>query len=116
MGHISKERILRLIKNQILHDLDFIDLGICVDCIKGKHTIKKVATRSIQLLELIHINICGPFDVPSFGGEKYLIIVIDDFSHYDYVYLLHRKYQSLNALEVFINEIERQLDKKSENC
>ncbi|KAL8128993.1 hypothetical protein V2J09_018148 [Rumex salicifolius] len=31
LGHISKERIQRLVKNEILPKLDFIDLGVCVD-------------------------------------------------------------------------------------
>ena len=35
LGHIFKERIQRLVKNEILNDLDFTDLGICVNCIKG---------------------------------------------------------------------------------
>ncbi|XP_022846239.1 uncharacterized protein LOC111368978 [Olea europaea var. sylvestris] len=85
LGHISKERIERLLKNEILHDLDFSDLETCVDCIKGKQTkhTKKGATRSTQLLEIIHTDICGPFDVSSFGGEKYFITFIDDFSRYD---------------------------------
>jgi hypothetical protein len=68
VGHISKERLMRLVKCEILPQLDFSDLNVCVDCIKGKqtkHAIKKPATRSIQLLELIHTDICGPFDVPS---------------------------------------------------
>ena len=115
LGHISKERIERLVKNEILPNLDFTDLGICVDCIKGKHanhTNKKRATRSIQLLEVIHTDISGPHDVPSFDGEKYFITFIDDFSRYGYIYLLHKKSQLVNALEVFINEVERQLDKK----
>ncbi|KAL0551495.1 hypothetical protein IC582_010583 [Cucumis melo] len=115
LGHISKERIKRLIKNEILPDLDFTDLGICVDCIKGKqtkHTVNKEATRSSQLLEIIHTDICGPFDVPSFGGEKYFITFIDDFSRYGYIYLLHEKSQAIDALKVFINEVERQLDRK----
>lgn len=76
LGHISKDRIERLVKNEILPNLDFTDLGVCIECIKGKHTkhtLKKAATRSSQLLEIIHTDICGPFDVPSFGGEKYFI-------------------------------------------
>ena len=83
-----------------------------MDCIKGKHIIKKTITRSIQLFELMHTDICGSFDIPSFGGEKYFIIFIDDFSRYDYVYLLHKKSQLIDALKVFMNEIEKQLDKK----
>ena len=87
---------------------------MCVYFIKGKqikHT-RKSATRSTKLLEIIHTNICGPFDNPSFGGEKYFITFIDNFSRYGYVYLLHEKSQSVDSLEVYITEVERQLDRK----
>ena len=114
LGHISKERMQRLIKNEILSNLDFTDLEVCIDCIKGKQTkhTKKGATRSTQLLEIIHTDICGPFDAPSIGGEKYFITFTNDFSSYGYIYLLHDKSQSVNALEIYIKEVERQLDKK----
>ena len=39
--------------------------------------------------------------------KKYVITFIDDFSRYDYIYLLHEKSQTVNALEV-----ERQLERK----
>jgi len=109
LGHISKEKMQRLVKNEILPNLDFTDLNVCVDCIKGKqikHT-KKGATRSTQLLEIIHTDICGLFDINSFNKEKYFITFIDNFSRYGHVYLLHEKSQSVNALEVYINEVER---------
>lgn len=60
LGHISKARIEGLIKSEILPDLDFFDLNICIDCIKGKqikHINKKWAIRSTS-----------PYDVLSFGG------------------------------------------------
>jgi len=46
LGHISRERMKRLIKNEIFPDLN---LNICVDCIKEKQTkhSKKGATRNI---------------------------------------------------------------------
>ncbi|KAG7578785.1 Zinc finger CCHC-type [Arabidopsis thaliana x Arabidopsis arenosa] len=115
LGHISKERIMRLVNNDILPQLDFSDLNVCIDCIKGKqtkHIVKKPATRSTQLLELIHTDICGPFDAPSWSGEKYFITFIDDYSRYGFTYLLHEKSKSVNILEVFIDEVERQLDRK----
>ena len=85
-----------------------------MDCIKEKQTRhnKKDATRSNQLLEIIHTDICGPFDTPSIGGERYFITFIDDFSRYGYVYLLKEKSQAVNAIEIYITEVERQLDKK----
>ena len=97
-------------KNGILQNLDFTDLGLCVDCIKGKqtrHHKRAKAIRSTQLLELIHTDVCGPFDTPSFGGEKYFITFIDDFSRYGYIYLLKEKSQAVNAFEIYINEVER---------
>jgi transposase InsO family protein len=114
LGHISRERLERLVKNRILSNRDFTNLGVCVDCIKGKQTkyTKKGVTKSTKLLEIIHTDICGPFDTPSFGKEKYFITFIDDFSHYGYIYLLYEKSQAVNALEVYITEVERQLERK----
>ena len=57
-------------------------------------------------------NICGPFDVNSFIKERYFIIFIDDYSRYDYVYLLHEKSQAVDVLEIYLNEVESQLDRK----
>ena len=53
---------------------------MCVNCIKRKQTkhTKKGATRSAELLEIIYTGIGEPFDNSSFGGEKYLIIFIED--------------------------------------
>uniref|UniRef100_A0A1J3K4I8 Retrovirus-related Pol polyprotein from transposon TNT 1-94 n=2 Tax=Noccaea caerulescens TaxID=107243 RepID=A0A1J3K4I8_NOCCA len=114
LGHISSERIKRLVKDGVIPTLDFTNITACVDCIKGKQTkhTKRGATRSTQLLEIIHTDICGPFDVPTFGGEKYFITFIDDFSRYCYLYLLHEKSQSVDAVQAFITEAERQLDRK----
>lgn len=114
LGHISKERLQRLVNNEILPNLDFTDLGICVDCIKGKQTknSKKGATRSTQLLKIIHTDICGPFDTLVINGERYFITFIDDFSRYGYIYLLYEKSQLVNALAAYIKEVKRQLDKK----
>jgi hypothetical protein len=48
LGHISRGRIERLIKESILPHLEFSNLEQCVDCIKGKYVkkIKKNAKRS----------------------------------------------------------------------
>ena len=114
LGHISRERIEKLVNEGILQNLDFTDFHVCVDCIKGKQTkhTKKGATRINELLEIIHKDICGPLSVPCFTGEKYFITFIDDLSRYGYVYLMHENSQAIDIFEMFITEVERQLDKK----
>ena len=98
LGHIFKERLERLIKNEILSNLDFIDLNVCVDYIKDKQT----KHTNKQLLEIIHTDIYGPFDVSSFNKEKYFTTFTDDFLRYGHVYLLHEKSQAVDALEIYI--------------
>lgn len=115
LGHISKQRMERLIKDDILHNLDFFDFSTCVDCIKGKLTVKtrKERTwRSQQVLELVHTDICGPLTPIAIGGYKYFITFIDDFSRYGHVELLAEKSESLSAFQAFKANVELQKGKK----
>ena len=60
----------------------------------------------------MHTDICGPFDVNSFLNERYFITFIYDYSRYSYFYLLHEKSQVVDVLEICLNEVEKQLDRK----
>lgn len=72
---------MRLVREGVLATLDFINFGICVDCIKGKQLKhnEKGATHSKELLEVIHTDICEQFP-PCITGGKYFITFIDDYS------------------------------------
>ena len=49
LGHISRGRIERLVKNDILPPLEFSDLEQCRECIKGKYAKKiKKTTNEAQ--------------------------------------------------------------------
>ncbi|KAL4333668.1 hypothetical protein GQ457_07G003260 [Hibiscus cannabinus] len=112
LGHISIERIKRLVNDGVLNTLDFTDFDTCVDCIKGKHTnkSKKCAKRSSTILEIIHSNICCPdMDVQV---QKYFITFIDDYSRYMYLYMLHHKSEALEAFKVFKAEVKKQCGKQ----
>ena len=111
LGHISIDRIKRLINDRILSTLDFTDFDTCVDCIKDKQTnkSKKGAKRSSTILEIIHSDICYP-DMDA-HGQKYFITFIDDYSRYLYLYMLHNKNDALYAFKVFKVKVEKQCSK-----
>ena len=75
LGHLSIERLKTLQKNKILPELDYTDLNDCIECYKGKLTNnrKKNASKSQNLLELIHIDICGPFKYKTICRNSYFI-------------------------------------------
>jgi len=80
--------------------------------VRGKltKTKKKGATRSQNLLEIIHTDISGSYST-TLCGNKYFITFIDDFSRYCYVYLIKQKVDALEMFKVFRTEVEKQLGK-----
>jgi transposase InsO family protein len=109
LGYISRGRVERLIKNDILIPLDFSNSDYCVDCIKGKyakHVKKGEAKRSVGVLEIIHTDICGPFPVKSVDVFDSFITFTDDFSHYDYIYPIKERSEALDKFKIFKAEVE----------
>ena len=96
LGHISIERMKKLVDEGVLSTLDFANFETCVHCIKGKQTnkSKKGAKRSTNLLEIIHTDMDA-------NGAKYFITFIDDYSRYTHLYLLRSKDEALNAFKLF---------------
>ena len=111
LGHISKDRVERLIKTNILPALKN-DLETCVDCCRGKMTKirKETAVRSSDLLAVIHTDISGPYTA-TLCRNFYFITFIDDYSRYGYLYLIKEKAESLDKFKIFRTEVEKQLGK-----
>jgi hypothetical protein len=109
LGHISRGRIERLIKDDILILLDFSNSDYCIDCIKGKYAkqVKKgEAKRSAGVLEIIHTGICGLFPIKSVDGFDSFITFIDDFSRYGYIYPIKERSEALDKFKIFKAEVE----------
>jgi len=68
--------------------------------------------RASELLELIHIDVCGPMSMTARGRFQYFITFTDDFSRYGYVYLMKHKSETFEKFKEFQNEVENQCDKK----
>jgi transposase InsO family protein len=43
--------------------------------------------------QLLHMDIVGPFWVRSMGGKWYVLVIIDDYSRYSWVFFLQSKDQ-----------------------
>ena len=80
LGHISRQRIERLIKDEILPDLDFSDFDIYVDYIKGKLTAKvrnAKIDRCIELLWVYSYKYLWAIYSSCYGGlQKFPVLVL----------------------------------------
>ncbi|KAL0427787.1 UNVERIFIED_CONTAM: hypothetical protein Slati_2953500 [Sesamum latifolium] len=102
LGHISKDRIRKLVDSKNL-EIDNLDhLPTCESCLKGKMTKKPFVGQSAianGLLDLVHTDVCGPLSIPARGGFSYFITFIDDHSWYGYVYLMRYKSEAFGRFK-----------------
>ena len=60
---------------------------------------------------MLHIDLCGPSSIQSIGGNKYILVIVDDFSRFTWVFFLKQKSEATPKLKLFIKQIETQLRK-----
>ena len=64
------------------------------------------------IFELIHIDIWGPYKVPTNGKFRYFLTVVDDCSRSTWIYLLEQKSDSFAALKSFLSFVSTQFEKQ----
>ena len=89
LGHASSKLIHKLYQKELVRGLPKVNGNsreLCLDCAKGKQVRSSFKSKnqvsSSKPLELIHMDLCGPMKVPSLGGNRYIYVLVDDFSRY----------------------------------
>lgn len=109
-GHIHYKIIPSL--NQMLNGIPNIKEdreGVCKGCALGKSTRKPFTssdTRSKEILDLIHSNVCGPMSNKSLGGHLYYVTFIDDHFRKTRLYLLKAKDEVFEKFKEFRSKVE----------
>ncbi|GJT28936.1 retrovirus-related pol polyprotein from transposon TNT 1-94 [Tanacetum coccineum] len=68
---------------------------------KASHLLKLVLSDHSKL-ELLRMDLCGPMRVASINGKKYILVIVDDYSRYTWVYFLHSKDETPEIIKKFI--------------
>jgi transposase InsO family protein len=65
---------------------------VCAPCHHGKMIIVSHSLVNTTMTEhprqLFHMDTVGPSQVRSMGGKWYVLVIVDDFSHYSWVFFL----------------------------
>jgi hypothetical protein len=68
---------------------------VCVPCHHGKMIIASHSLINTMMTEqpgqLLHMDIVGPSRVRSVGGKWYVLVIVDDYSCYSWVFFLKSK-------------------------
>ncbi|GKC60590.1 retrovirus-related pol polyprotein from transposon TNT 1-94 [Tanacetum coccineum] len=57
-----------------------------------KHTHKpKTENTNLEVLNTLHMDLCGPIRVQTINGKKYILVIVDDYSRFTWVMFLRSK-------------------------
>jgi hypothetical protein len=65
-----------------------------------------------KLLEMLHMDLFGPITYISIGGNKYGLVLIDDYSHFTWVLFLQDKGETQEVLKKFLKRAQNEFDAK----
>nr|GEZ34661.1 retrovirus-related Pol polyprotein from transposon TNT 1-94 [Tanacetum cinerariifolium] len=88
---------------------------LCSACQLGKskkHTHKpKAKNTNLEVLNTLHMDLCGPMRVQTINGKKYILVIVDDYSRFTWVKFLRSKDETLDVVIKFITQIQVGLNK-----
>ena len=123
-GHLNYKYVEKMCKDKLVSGMNFCQNAECSsvesrDCeacslgkMQRKSLPKKSDNRATKVFEIVHTDICGPMQVDSAGGSRYILTFTDDFSRYTTVYVLKKKSEALNKFKHYVNLIENQTEGK----
>jgi hypothetical protein len=75
------------------------------------HHAKNIMTTT-RPLEMLHMDLFGPIAYISFCGNKYGLVIIDDYSYFTWVLFLHDKSETQEVLKKFLKMAQNEFDAK----
>ena len=115
LGHMSEKGMHLLSKQGILGNQGIDKLEFCEHCVFGKQKRVSFSTathRTKGILDYIHSDLWGLSKVPSYGGRRYMMTIIDDFSRKVWVYFLRHKNETFATFKKWKTLVETQTGKK----
>ncbi|GJV73382.1 retrovirus-related pol polyprotein from transposon TNT 1-94 [Tanacetum coccineum] len=110
LGHSNRRLIQSLASKELVRNLPKLkfDQHFCDACkirkqAHASHKAKNVVSTT-RCLELLHIDLFGPSDVRSYGGNRYTLVTVDDYSSKAYIILNKHTRKVEESLNVTFDE------------
>jgi hypothetical protein len=117
LGHVGIKQLNRLIKHDLvrcLKDVVFEKDKLCCSCQASKQVgnthPKKSIMSTIKAFELLHMDLFGPTQYTSIGGNKYGFVIVDDYIRYTWVFFLADKNDAFATFKLFVKGIHNEFE------
>ncbi|GKC14907.1 retrovirus-related pol polyprotein from transposon TNT 1-94, partial [Tanacetum coccineum] len=121
LSHLNFETINLLSKNEIVNSLPklkFVKDQLCPSCDMSKSKRSTFKTKTVSSSKgriiLLHMDLCGPMWIESINGNKYNLMIVDDYPRYTWTYFLRSKDETPEVLKDFLKMIQQNLQDQIE--
>jgi hypothetical protein len=118
MGHIKFDNLVKVNKKEEVIEMPQITKKTntsCKHCQQGKKTNTRFKSKEYSTkrpIEIVHIDIVGPTRTKNLKGEKYFMLLVDDYTRMTAVCFLKKKLEAFENFKVYKEMVENQMDSK----
>nr|GEW73575.1 retrovirus-related Pol polyprotein from transposon TNT 1-94 [Tanacetum cinerariifolium] len=118
LNHLNFDTINDLARKDLVRGLPRLKFEkdhLCSACQLGKskkHTHKpKTENTNLEVLNTLHMDLCGPMRVQTINKKKYILVIVNDYSRFTWVKFLRSKDETPEVIIKFITQIQVGLNK-----
>jgi transposase InsO family protein len=122
LAHVGKRNLAKLQKDEHILGLTnvvFEKDRLCSACqakkqVGAHHPAKNILSSS-RPLKLLHMDLFGRITYISISGNKYGLVIVDDFSRFTWVFFLQDKSKAKGIVKKFIRRVQNEFELKVKN-
>ena len=84
---------------------------VCKECVMVKQHISTFSNKKFtttKKLDIVHTDLSGPTKTRGFYGERYFMILVDEFTRMMWVAFLKKKSEAFEKFKIFKNRVENE--------
>jgi transposase InsO family protein len=118
MGHIHFDNLVKVSKREAVREMPQITKPtntLCKHCQQGKQTKTRFKSKEYSTtrpLEIVHTDLVGPTRTKGLKGEKYFMLLVDDYTRMTAVFFLKNKSEAFENFKIYKEMVENEMDSK----
>ena len=115
LGHVGLTNLKLMIDKELVTGMPrfTVEKETCEAYLRGKQIRTSFpqtsSYRATKVLELVHRDLCGPISPPTAGRNRYVFVLIDDYSRYMWTILMKEKSEAFTKFKFFKATVEAEI-------
>jgi transposase InsO family protein len=118
MGHMHFDNLVKVSKREVVREMPQImkpTNTLCKHCQQGKKTKTRFKSKEYSTtkpLEIVHTDLVGPTTTKGLKGERYFMLLVDDYTRMTAVFFLKNKSEAFENFKIYKEMVENEMDSR----